>query len=152
MSESDCLELPDPPGDCAFCEYLAGRRPYAVVVRHGLVAVLVTREPRGEPHALVVTQRHCPTLLDVTDEEAAHLMRATRDTARAIQAEYCRDGIAVWQNNGLAAHQAIPHVHFHVVGTLDKGGTEWGDVAEVPLADADAVAARLRPHLENRSP
>lgn len=147
MSDADCIEVPEPSGECAFCAYLAGRRGYAIVVRSGLVAVLVTREPRGEPHALVVTERHCETILDITDEEAAQLMLATRNTARAIQVAYCRDGIAVWQNNGLSANQAIPHVHVHVAGTLDEGGTDWGDVEEVSLAEAEQVADQLRAHL-----
>jgi histidine triad (HIT) family protein len=108
---------------------------------------MVTQEPRGEPHALVVPQRHCETILGLTDDEAAEVMLATRNTARAIEVAYCPAGIAVWQNNGIAAHQAIPHVHVHVAGTLDGGGTEWGGVEEVPLAEAQAVADRLRRHL-----
>jgi histidine triad (HIT) family protein len=148
MSHSECIDIPETDGgNCAFCAYLSGERPYAIVSRSDLVVVMVTREPRGEPHALVVPQRHCETILGLTDEESAEVMLATRNTARAIEAVYCRDGIAVWQNNGISAHQAIPHVHVHVAGTLDEGGTDWGDVEEVPLSDAYAVADRLRPHL-----
>lgn len=144
----DCIETPEPGGRrCAFCEYLAGTRDYAIVARSDLAAVLVTREPRGNPHALVVPIRHCETILQLTDAEAAEVMIATRNTARAIENVYCRSGIAVWQNNGVSAHQAIPHMHVHVAGTLDDGGTHWGNVVEVPLAEAEAVAERLRPHL-----
>jgi histidine triad (HIT) family protein len=147
LSALDCIDVPRPAGGCAFCAYLSGERPYAVVGRYDLVAVMVTQEPRGEPHALVVPLRHCETILGLTDDEAAQVMLATRNTARAIEVAYCREGIAVWQNNGIAAHQAIPHVHMHVAGTLDDGSTEFGEVEEVPLAEAQAVADRLRPHL-----
>lgn len=74
----DHLEKPDSdPARCAFCAYLAGRRPYAIVQRSDLVAVMVTREPRGYPHALVTTVRHCPTILDLTDAEAREIFRGS---------------------------------------------------------------------------
>ncbi len=153
MSQGDCIDVPQPgDGQCAFCAYLSGERPYAIVSRSDLVAVMISREPRGEPHALVVPQRHCETILGLTDDESAQIMVAARNTARAIEAAYCRDGIAIWQNNGISAHQAIPHVHVHVAGTLDQGGTDWGDVEEVPLSDAQAVADHLRPHLMQWQP
>jgi histidine triad (HIT) family protein len=107
----------------------------------------VTQEARGKPHLLVVPLRHCETVLDMTNPEAAELMITTRESARAINLAYCRPGIAVWQNNGRPADQAIGHLHIHVAGTLDGGGTRRGPVAEGSLSDANLVADRLRPHL-----
>jgi histidine triad (HIT) family protein len=143
-----CIDLPqrDDRG-CPFCAYLAGERDYAIVSRDSAVAVLVTQEVRGKPHLLVIPSRHCETILDLTDSESARLMIATREAARAIDRAYCRPGIAVWQNNGRPADQAIGHMHVHVAGTLDGGGTRRGPVPEGSLADAECVAGRLRPHL-----
>jgi histidine triad (HIT) family protein len=142
------LDLPDHDSEaCAFCAYLSGRRAYAIVDRSPLVAILITREPRGYPHALVVTVRHCPTILEVTDQEAAELLMAVREVARAIDVAFERPGISIWQNNGVPAHQVIGHLHVHVAGTLDGAGTLWGEVEERPLEDAESVADRLRPHL-----
>jgi histidine triad (HIT) family protein len=148
VNRSSSIEVP-PAGSngCAFCAYLSGEREYAIVARSARVAILVTQEPRGEPHLLVAPVRHCETILDLCDDEAAEIMVATRDVARAIDSEFCRSGIAIWQNNGVSAQQAIGHVHVHVAGTLDEGGTQWGRVAESSLAEAREVAARLRPHL-----
>lgn len=129
---------------CAFCDYLAGRRPYTVLARSSLVAVLVTREQRGLSHLLVVPVRHAPTILDVTDQESDALMRGVREAARAIDIAVTPAGIAVWQNNGVPAAQKIPHVHFHVAGTVPDGGTNWGDVEESSLVDTDAIASRLK--------
>lgn len=74
-------------------------------------------------------------------------MSAVRRSARAVAIAYHAEGVAVWQNNGLPAHQDIPHVHFHVAATLDTGGTDWGQVPELSIAETDAIAARLRPYL-----
>ncbi len=140
---SGSIELPR-DGQCAFCAYLDETRPYTVLVRDHLVAVLVTREQRGVSHLLVIPVRHAPTILDLTDGEADSLMTWLRRAAAAIdQSDRC-PGIAVWQNNGAPAGQAISHFHFHVAGTLPRGGTEFGDVEELELTDTEKIAQRLR--------
>lgn len=140
------IEVPD-ADRCAFCDYLAGRRPFTVLRRDTETAILVTREQRGSGHVLVVPVRHRPTILDVTPSEASALISQVVAAARAIDEAFGRPGIAVWQNNGLAANQTIPHVHFHVAGTLPGGDTERGEVEELSLEATDAIALLLAPHL-----
>lgn len=132
---------------CAFCDYLAGRRPYTILHRDKLSAILVTREQRGVSHLLVVPVRHCETILDLQDDEAAALMLNVVKASRAIDAADERPGIAVWQNNGVPADQTIPHVHFHVAGTLPGRGTERGPVEELSIEKTDRIAQRLKPFL-----
>jgi histidine triad (HIT) family protein len=129
---------------CSFCEYLSGRHPYTIVTRDERVAMLVTHEQRGTPHVLVIPVAHRPTILDVADDELEALMRLIRLAARAIEAVWKRPGIAVWQNNGVPASQHVPHVHFHVAGTLDEGGTNWGKVPRLSQAETDAIAEKIR--------
>jgi histidine triad (HIT) family protein len=136
------IELPQ-TDSCAFCDYLSGRRPYTVLCRSDLAAILVTREQRGSAHLLVVPVRHRPTLLDLDEQEANAVMSLLRRAAGAIDSTEQRPGIAVWQNNGVPADQTIPHVHFHVAGTLPQGGTERGRVEELSLEQTDKIAARL---------
>lgn len=140
---SQGLVLPKNSG-CAFCDYLSGKRPYTVLGRDNLTATLVTREQRGEPHLLVIPIAHRATLLELQDNEARALMIAVRDAARLIDHAYKRPGIAVWQNNGVDADQTIRHLHFHVAGTLDGGGTERGEVAELSVEETNKIAERLR--------
>jgi histidine triad (HIT) family protein len=129
---------------CAFCAFLRGEKPYTILRRGELAAILVTREQRGASHLLVVPVRHCPTILDLRDEESGALMNEIRHAARIVDAAEKRPGIAVWQNNGLSANQAVAHVHFHVAGTLEEGGTRWGEVPRLSVAETDAIAERLR--------
>jgi histidine triad (HIT) family protein len=133
--------------DCAFCAYLVGRRPYTIVAQNQKIAVLVTREQRGMPHLLVIPIRHVETILDLADAEAGDLMLGVRQAARAIDEAYRRPGISVWQNNGMSAHQTINHLHFHVAGTLDGGGTNWGEVDELPINVTDGIRRKLDPYL-----
>jgi histidine triad (HIT) family protein len=132
---------------CPFCAYIRGDRPFTIIQRDELTAVLVTREQRGVPHLLIIPIRHCASILDVTDAEGGALMLAIRRAAAAIDAAYQRPGIAVWQNNGVPANQAVGHVHFHVAGTLDGGGTAWGEVEKLSLDETAVIASRIAPFL-----
>jgi histidine triad (HIT) family protein len=132
---------------CAFCDYLSGGRPFTVLYRADLYAILVTREQRGLSHLLVVPTSHRPTLLDLQADESSALMDGLVIAARIIDKAERGPGIAVWQNNGVPAHQTIPHVHFHVAGTLPEGGTDWGAVPEITVEETDKIALRLRPFL-----
>jgi len=143
MTDSGNIELPLNE-DCAFCAYLKGIRPYTIFFRNELSAILVTREQRGASHLLVVPTRHCGTILDLTDEESTAVMREIRHAARVIDLADRRPGIAIWQNNGIPANQTISHLHFHIAGTLEEGGTDWGEVPELSIAETEAIAEKLR--------
>ncbi len=142
MTAESSIDLPENDG-CAFCAYLRSERPYTVLSRTADTATFVTREQRGHPHLLVLPVRHIATILELSDAEAASVAIAVRNAASLIDRAYSRPGIAVWQNNGVPAGQAINHVHFHVAGTLEGGGTEFGPVEEISVAATDEIAKRL---------
>lgn len=140
-SESN-LDIPEQE-PCAFCDYLSGARPFTTLYRDDLIAVLVTREQRGIGHLLVLPVRHYPTLLESESNERHAMMDALAWAAETIDTAFERPGIAVWQNNGTAAHQAIPHLHFHIAGTLAGGGTDFVNVPELTLEQTDRIAAQI---------
>lgn len=142
MNSETSIDLPENKG-CAFCAYLRGDRPYTILSRTKDTATFVTREQRGHPHLLVLPIRHVPTILELSDAEAAAVAIAVRDAAILIDRAYAKPGIAVFQNNGVPAGQTINHVHFHVAGTLNGGGTEFGPVPELTVEETDAIAKVL---------
>ncbi|CAA6833994.1 Uncharacterised protein [Acinetobacter baumannii ATCC 17978] len=86
--------------------------------------------------------------MEITDQEATNLIIGVKNAAIAIEKEYKPLGISIWQNNGVPASQSIGHVHFHVAGTLEKGGTEWEDVPELSLEETEKIAVRLRSYFK----
>ena len=140
------VKIPAMP-QCAFCDYLAGARPYTVLLRDASVAVLVTREQRGVGHLLVLPIQHCATLLHLSDAQCAACMVMVRNCARVIDEVYSRPGISVWQNNGVSANQTVPHFHFHVAGTVEAGGTLWGDVPVLSVQQTNKIGERMRASL-----
>lgn len=104
------------PRRCLFCLCISGESDVLPVIAAGETTVSFVN-PRQFEHgqALVVTRRHAPTILDLTPGEAASLMEAVRQTAHTIARAYDPDGMTIYQNNGVASFQEIPHVHVHVV-------------------------------------
>lgn len=143
MIENSSLEIPRNV-KCAFCDYLSGKRPYTILYKDDTVAVLVTREQRGIGHVLALPIRHAESILDIDDKEAAELMIVMRKVATSIDHAFKRPGIAIWQNNGVPAGQAIAHAHFHIAGTLENGSTERGEVLEISIEETDLIASRIR--------
>jgi histidine triad (HIT) family protein len=109
---------------CQCCELVAGRFPAATEVRrtdHTLTVVVPRQHEVG--HLVVFPLRHVPTLLDLTDDEAAALAIETRAMAQALMRADGADGFLVYQNNGVASFQEVPHVHVHVVPR--RQGSAW---------------------------
>lgn len=131
---------------CPFCDYLSGARSFTFVERDDLTAVMVTREQRGLPHLLVTTVAHRETLLDISDAEGVLIMRKLQQAARAIDSAYARPGISVWQSNGVPASQSINHIHFHIAGTNEQGGTNWGTVPELSLDETERISTLIKKH------
>ena len=142
MSSQSSIELPENIG-CAFCAYLRGDRSYTILSRTADTATFVTREQRGQPHLLVLPVRHVPSILELTDAEICSIAIEVKNAAILIDLAYSKPGIAIWQNNGVPAGQKISHFHFHIAGTLDGGGTEFGPVKEVTIMETDEIAKKL---------
>jgi len=118
------IELP--AGDpCIFCERIEGRDDWAVIEAADTTITIINPAQFEEGQALVIPRRHAPTILDLTDEEAAALMLAVRRLARALVDTFDPDGLTIYQNNGVASLQAVPHAHVHVVPR--RYGSGWGE-------------------------
>ena len=68
-----------------------------------------------EGATLVVPTRHAPSVLDLTEAEAEALARLVRRVARGIHDAFDVVGLNIFQNNGIASGQTVPHYHVHVM-------------------------------------
>jgi histidine triad (HIT) family protein len=147
------IELPD-VAPCPFCERIAGRRDdWAVIEARELAISFVNPRQFEVGQALVIPRRHAPTLLDLRDEESAALNDLVRDVARAIVVAYDPDGLTVYQNNGVASMQEVPHTHVHVVPR--RHGSGWGEgpphIAALERGSRRDVTATAAPANQQRA-
>ena len=136
--------------DCTFCAIVARREPAAIVCEDsGAVAFLALRQ-QVPGHVLVVPRRHVETIYDLAREDAAALIATAIDIARALRDEFAPEGLSVWQSNGPAAFQEVPHVHLHVQPRWIGDGllrVYPDDPVDAPRAQLEALGERIRQRL-----
>jgi histidine triad (HIT) family protein len=127
---------------CQVCELVADRFPAATPIRRTkqTIALVVPRQ-REVGHLIVSPLRHVPTLLELTDEEAAAVAVESRAMAQALMRAFDVAGFLVYQNNGTASFQEVPHVHVHVVPR--SSGSDWGAMRWSGRPQAEQTAQRL---------
>ncbi|KAG9314176.1 diadenosine hydrolase [Chiua virens] len=82
---------------------------------------IVNLKPIVPGHVLVVPTRVVPRLTDLTTPELACLMSSIQSVGRVIEKAYEADSLTVACQDGKAAGQSVPHVHFHILPRKFKG-------------------------------
>ena len=137
---------------CPYCENYVGRfgpnGPPAVVVDDDQVVVFLTSLPLGgmPGHTLVTVRRHVQTIFDLLPEEASALGRSLVHTASALRAAFDPPGLLIQQNNGVAAFQTVPHLHFHVIPKLPGPFPPSEPPERVPYPRRQEQADLIRAH------
>lgn len=135
--------------DTVFTLIIRGEIPSHRIWEDEKVVAFLDIAPLAPGHVLVVPKEPAATLDALSEESAAAVGRVLPRIARAVMAVTGARDYNVLQNNGAAAHQAVPHVHFHVIPKPDDGrglGIRWpsGKLdAEDGKRMAAAVAAEL---------
>jgi histidine triad (HIT) family protein len=138
--------------DCPFCAIAAGRAPASMVVDDDAVLAFMDLRQAVPGHVLVVPRRHAADIHDLTPDEAAAVMQVAVRVARALRDQYDLPGLNLWQSNGAAGGQEIPHFHLHVHPRRTGDGLLRAYPGAVPApADPlrlDALAQPLRARLQ----
>ena len=134
--------------DTLFTKIIRGEIPSHKVYEDEHVFAFLDIFPLADGHTLVVPKEPAPTLDVLSEESAAAIGRVLPRICRAVVEATGTKHYNVLQNNGRIAHQAIDHVHFHVIPkTMERGlGVKWPkgklDDAEAQQLAAD-IAGRL---------
>jgi histidine triad (HIT) family protein len=128
-----------------FSRILRGEIPCARVYEDDHVFAFLDISPLSPGHTLVIPKEAAATLDQLSDEAAAAIGRVLPRIARAVMAATGTSAFNVLQNNGAAAHQAVFHVHFHIIPKPDDGGglgIGW-PAGRLDGAAASALAAKI---------
>lgn len=117
--------MTDPP--TIFSRILDGEVPCHRVYEDEHVLAFLDVGPLSRGHTLVIPKERKAFLHELSEEQAAAIGRVLPRLARAIMRATGATAYNVLQNNGTAAHQAVFHVHFHIIPRLgDDGlGLRW---------------------------
>ncbi|KAJ7723280.1 diadenosine tetraphosphate asymmetrical hydrolase [Mycena maculata] len=89
--------------------------------RSSLSYAIVNYKPIVPGHVLVIPTRHVPRLADLNEQELSSLMRAIQQVGSVIERAYGADALTVACQDGKAAGQSVPHVHFHLLPRKSAG-------------------------------
>ncbi|WP_300709192.1 HIT family protein [Limnohabitans sp.] len=104
-----------PPGHCIFCRLVNKEIPAAIVFEDDQTLAFMDLGQVNPGHVLVASKRHAATLLDLSADEAAAVMRTAHRVAQAISATFDPPGLTLLQANGKEGEQTVFHFHMHVV-------------------------------------
>lgn len=132
--------------DTIFTKIIAGQIPCHRVYEDEHVLAFLDIAPLSTGHTLVIPKEPAETLDQLSDEAAAAIGRVLPRLARAVMQVSGAKAYNVLQNNGPQAHQAVFHVHFHIIPKLDDGrglGVGWKP-GSLDNAEGAALAEKLR--------
>ena len=131
--------------DTIFDRILAGEIPSHTVYEDEHVYSFLDIHPLSRGHTLVIPRERRAFLHELSDEAGAALGRALPRICRAVLSATGAEHYNVLQNNGAPAHQAVFHVHFHVIPRIGNAGLGIGwPATELDPAEGGELAAAIR--------
>jgi histidine triad (HIT) family protein len=128
-----------------FDKILAGDVPCYRVYEDDHVFAFLDVGPLSDGHTLVIPRERAAYLHELSDDAAAALGRVLPRLCRAVLAATGAGAYNVLQNNGASAHQAVFHVHFHIIPKIgDRGlGVGW-NAGQLDAARAEELQRKIQ--------
>ena len=114
--------------ETVFDKILAGEIPCHRVYEDEHVLAFLDIGPLSKGHTLVIPKEPAETLDQLSEESSAAIGRVLPRLCRAVLKATGASEYNVLQNNGPMSHQAVMHLHFHIIPKYEDGsglGVAW---------------------------
>lgn len=102
--------------DCVFCRIVAGVIPSQKVFEDDHVLAIRDTNPQAPVHVLILPKKHITSVL-AADADPVLIGTVVQAAARvARQERVAEGGFRLLTNTGPDGGQAVPHLHFHLLG------------------------------------
>lgn len=110
-----------------FDKILDGELPCHRIYEDDHVLAFLDIGPLSRGHTLLIPKERKAYLHELSDETSAAIGRVLPRLARAVMSATGVSEYNILQNNGATAHQAVFHVHFHIIPHDGEHGLglEW---------------------------
>lgn len=127
--------------ETVFAKIIRGEIPCHRVYEDEHVLSFLDVGPLSSGHTLVIPKESAVTLDELSDESSAAIGRVLPRICRAVMQATGASAYNVLQNNGTDAHQAVMHVHFHIIPKMDGKGLGIGwDAQDIDHEQAAKLA------------
>ena len=126
-----------------FAKILRNEIPCIKVYEDDQTLAFMDIMPQAQGHTLVILKEAAETIHDLSDDAAGDLIKKVKMVANAVKQALDADGITLFQLNGAAAGQTVPHIHFHILPGSQTTAIKHASVNADP-AGLEAVAEKIR--------
>ena len=126
-----------------FAKILRGEIPCHRVYEDDHVLAFLDIFPLSRGHTLVIPKEPAVTVDQLSDESMAAIGRVLPRISRAVLLATGATAFNILQNNGSAAHQAVMHVHFHIIPKYPDGSGLHVEWEPTKLEDGAQLAAAI---------
>src|SRR3989338_3386776 len=132
------------PGKCIFCAIAKGEIRAKIVYDDAHFSAFLDINPANPGHILVIPKQHYEVLPQIPDELLGAYMKLLKILAAAVFEATQAQGVNIIQNNGVAAGQAVPHVHIHIIPRFENDGIKlnW-DAKKVTEKQLENLQSRI---------
>lgn len=97
---------------CLFCKIIQKTIPSTIVKENDFVMAIHDIHPKAPIHYLLIPKTHIESVTHITDQDQSfcwHLFQLARDLGAQVPTK----AFNLISNNGAAAGQSVPHLHWH---------------------------------------
>tara|TARA_B100001059_G_scaffold91276_1_gene90146 strand:- start:51317 stop:51739 length:423 start_codon:yes stop_codon:yes gene_type:complete len=131
-----------------FDSILSGEIPCHRVYEDDHVLAFLDIAPLSRGHVLVIPKERASHLHELSDESASAMGRVLPRLCRAVMKATGCEHYNLLQNNGAPAHQAVFHVHMHIIPKPDDASGLGLDWSPGQLGDGEAIASAIADAIE----
>ncbi len=144
----------DGPEPTVFDAILSGDIPSHKVYEDERVYAFLDIAPLAPGHTLVIPKERARYLHELSSESSAAVGAVLPKIALAVCEATGARAYNLLQNNGSGAHQAVFHVHFHIIPKMTVGNQERGlgigwQPGQLAAEDGAKLAAAISRALES---
>ncbi|MDH5401852.1 MAG: HIT domain-containing protein [Candidatus Heimdallarchaeota archaeon] len=102
--------------DCLFCKIVNKEIPSEKIYETEHIYAFMDINPLADGHCLFIPKKHAKTLHDTPDTALADILIAIKKVVQVLDIK----DYNILQNNGIIAHQAVFHAHWHLIPKPNK--------------------------------
>src|SRR3989338_8621190 len=127
---------------CIFCKIVAGEISNYTVYEDANMLAFLDVHPCSKGHTVIVPKKHVENLSAMDGELWNTTLAGVQQALKKVYTALKPDGVNIGINDGEAAGQTVPHVHWHIIPRYkgDAGGSVHSIIRSKESFDVSAVA------------
>ncbi len=127
---------------CIFCKIINKEIPSSIIYEDADVLAILDLAQTTLGHTLVMPKKHYANILEIPDDELAHLMSVVKMLAKRISDKLGAKGFNLLVNTNEVAGQTVMHLHVHIIPRYDENDTIKIEFTENKL-DLNEIANKI---------